>query len=164
MSFAVIDVVFIVLIVVLAIRGAIRGFVSEIGSMAALIVGLGGAILFYKSLSLLIGRYFGQSMWNPLIAFLALFLVLYLLVKLLEKLLHAVFDRLNLERLDRATGFFLGIAEGILAVGVLLFLMNWQPFFDTKRLLADSIFARLLFPILPSPQRIFGSAASAANV
>jgi membrane protein required for colicin V production len=155
MGFAAIDVVFLVLIVVLAIRGAIRGFVTEIGSVAALVVGLGGAILFYKPLAALIGRLFGVSMWNPLIAFLILFLLLYLVIKLLERLLHAVFDKLNLERLDRAIGFFLGLAEGLLAVCVLLFLLNWQPLFDARKLLEHSLFARVLSPILPSPQRIF---------
>jgi membrane protein required for colicin V production len=156
MGFAAIDIVFLVLIVVLAIRGAIRGFVTEIGSVAALVVGLGGAILFYKPLAALIGRLFGISMWNPLIAFLILFLVLYLVIKLLEHLLHAMFDKLNLERLDRAIGFFLGLAEGLLAVCVLLFLLNWQPLFDARKLLEHSLFARVLSPILPSPQRIFG--------
>jgi len=156
MSFAAIDVVFLVLILVLAIRGAIRGFVTEIGSVAALVIGLGGAILFYKPLAALIGRLFGISMWNPLIAFLILFLVLYLVIKLLEHLLHSLFDKLNLERLDRAIGFFLGLAEGLLAVCVLLFLLNWQPLFDARKLFEHSLFARFLSPILPSPQRIFG--------
>jgi membrane protein required for colicin V production len=155
-SFAAIDIVFLLLLVVLAIRGAIRGFVTEIGSVAALVVGLGGAILFYKPLAALIGRMFGTSMWNPLIAFLVLFLLLYLVIKALEHLLHAVFDKLNLERLDRAIGFFLGLAEGLLAVCVLLFLLRWQPLFDTHRLLEHSLFDRFLAPILPSPQRIFG--------
>ena len=36
MSFASIDIVFAVLILVLAVRGAIRGFVAEFGSVAAL--------------------------------------------------------------------------------------------------------------------------------
>jgi len=156
MSFAAIDMVFLVLVIVLAIRGAIRGFVSEIGSVAALVAGFGGAILFYKPSAALIGRMFGSSMWNPLIAFLVLFLVLYLVIKALEHLLHALFDRLNLERLDRAIGLFLGLAEGLLAVSILLFLLNWQPWFEARRLLEHSLFARFLAPILPSPQRIFG--------
>ncbi len=156
MGFAAIDIVFLVLIVVLVIRGAIRGFVTEVGSVAALVIGFGGAILFYKPLAALIGRLFGVSMWNPLIAFLVLFLVLYLVIKLLEHLLHAMFDKLNLERLDRAIGFFFGLAEGLLAVCVLLFLLNWQPLFDARKLLEHSLFARVLSPILPSPQRIFG--------
>ena len=105
---------------------------------------------------LLIEKWFGRSLWNPLIAFLVLFLLLYLLVKLLERLLAAAFERLKLEKLDRAIGLFLGLAEGLLAVCIVLFLLNWQPFFEVKGILAQSLFARFLSPILPSPQRIFG--------
>jgi membrane protein required for colicin V production len=156
MSIAAIDIVFALLILVLAVRGAIRGFVAEFGSVAALFLGLGGAIALYKSVAVLIGKWFGTSLWNPLIALLVVFLLIYLLVKALERLLEALFDRLNLERLDRAIGLFLGLAEGLLLVGVLLFLLNWQPFFDTRGLLRDSLFARFLSPLLPSRERLFG--------
>jgi len=155
MSYATIDLVFAVLIVVLAVRGAIRGFVAEFGSVAALFLGLGGAIALYKSVAALLGKWFGTSLWNPLIGFLVVFLLIYLVVKLLERLLAALFDKLNLERLDRAIGLFLGLAEGLLLAGVLLFLLNWQPFFDTRGLLQDSLFARFLSPLLPSPERLF---------
>jgi membrane protein required for colicin V production len=156
MSYATIDLVFAVLIVVLAVRGAIRGFVAEFGSVAALFLGLGGAIALYKSVAALIGKWFGVSLWNPLIGFLVVFLLIYLVVKLLERLLAALFDKLDLDRLDRAIGLFLGLAEGLLLAGVLLFLLNWQPFFDTRGLLRDSLFARFLSPLLPSPERLFG--------
>ena len=156
MSFATIDIVFTILIVVLAVRGAIRGFVAEFGSVAALFLGLGGAIALYKSVAVLLGKWFGTSLWNPLIAFLVVFLLIYLVVKALERLLAALFDKLDLERLDRAIGLFLGLAEGLLLVGVLLFLLNWLPFLDTRGLLQDSLFARLLSPLLPSPERLSG--------
>ena len=155
MSFATIDIVFAILIAALAVRGAIRGFVAEFGSVAALFLGLGGAIALYKSVAALIGKWFGVSLWNPLIGFLVVFLLIYLVVKALERLLAALFDKLDLERLDRAIGLFLGLAEGLLLVGVLLVLLNWQPFFDIRGLLGDSLFARMLSPLLPSPERLF---------
>lgn len=164
MSFEVIDIVFGLLIVIAAIRGAIRGFVGEVGAMAALILGFGAAILFYKPVSVLLSRQFGHSMWHQLIAFLVLFLLLYLLVKLLEKLLYSLIERLNLDRLDSALGFFLGVAEGLILVGVLLFIINWQPFFDPQELLGSSFFARMLFPLLPSPERIFGPRGNVHDV
>ncbi len=155
LNFAVIDLVFTLLIVAASLRGAIRGFITEIGMMAALIVGLGGALVFTKSFARLLGQYFGDSLWNQIIAFLVIFLLIYILVKLLESLLRNIVDRLNLERLDRALGLFLGLGEGVLLVGILLFLLNWQPFFEVDQLLGSSIFAQLLFPLLPSPDRIF---------
>ena len=164
MSFEVIDIVFALLVVIAAIRGAFRGFVTEVGSMAALILGFGAAIVFYKPVALLLGRQFGQSMWNQLIAFLILFLLGYLLVKLVQRMLQNIIERLNLDRLDSALGFFLGLAEGLLVVGVVLFIINWQPFFDPKSMLGSSFFARMLFPVLPSPERIFGPRVFVENV
>jgi membrane protein required for colicin V production len=154
-QFELIDVVFAILIVIAAVRGAFRGFVTEVGSAASLILGIGGAILFYRPGARLIAGRFGESMWNPLIAFLVLFLVIYVAVKLVERMLAALFDRLNLNRLDSALGFFLGIGEGLLLVAAALFFLSWQPFFDPAPILGNSLFARFLFPLLPSPERIF---------
>lgn len=164
MTFEVIDIVFALLIVIAAIRGAFRGFVMEVGSMAALILSFACAIIFYKPVALILERQFGHSLWNPLISFLILFLLVYLLVKLVQRMLQNVIERLNLDRLDSALGFFLGIAEGLLVVGVALFVINWQPFFDPKGLLGSSFFARMLFPVLPSPERIFGPQVFVENV
>ena len=164
MSFEVIDIVFALLVVIAAIRGAFRGFITEVGSMAALILGFGAAIIFYKPVALLLDKQFGPTFWNQLIAFLVLFLLGYLLVKLVQRMLQNVIERLNLDRLDSALGFFLGIAEGLLVVGVALFVINWQPFFDPKGLLGSSFFARVLFPVLPSPERIFGPRVFVDNV
>ena len=164
MSFEVIDIVFALLVVIAAIRGAFRGFVTEVGSMAALIFGFGAAIIFNKPVALLLDKQFGPSMWNQLIAFLILFLLGYLLVKLVQRMLQNIIERLNLDRLDSALGFFLGVAEGLLVVGVALFIINWQPFFDPKSLLGSSFFARMLFPVLPSPERIFGPRVLVENV
>ncbi|MBN1835665.1 MAG: CvpA family protein [Spirochaetales bacterium] len=164
MRFEIIDVVFAILILVAAVRGAFRGFVAEAGSAAALVLGISGAVGFHRPVARIIARSFGESMWNPLIAFLVLFLVIYIVVKLVERLLAAVFEKLNLDRLDSALGFFLGIAEGLLLVAVVLFLLNWQPFFDPGPLLGDSLFARFLCPLLPSPERIFQTGTKPADV
>jgi membrane protein required for colicin V production len=164
LSFEIIDIVFALLVVIAAIRGAFRGFVTEVGSMAALILGFGAAIVLYKPVALLLERQFGHSTWNQLIAFLLLFLLGYLLVKLIQRMLQNVIERLNLDRLDSALGFFLGVAEGLLVVAAALFVINWQPFFDPGNLLGSSFFARMLFPVLPSPERIFGSKVFVENV
>jgi len=164
LSFEVIDIVFALLVIIAAVRGAFRGFVTEVGSMAALILGFASAIVFYKPVALLLDRQFGHSMWNQLIAFLILFLLVYLLVKLVQRMLQNIIERLNLDRLDSALGFFLGLAEGLIVVGVVLFIINWQPFFDPKSLLGSSFFARMLFPVLPSPERIFGPRVFVENV
>ena len=69
----------------------------------------------------------------------------------LQAALHNVLDKLNLERLDKALGLFLGLVEGVLAVAVLLFVMNWLESILSIRfsfLTGRSFFAALLRPLL----------------
>ncbi len=164
LDLAIIDLFFILLMLAAAIRGTFRGFVAEAGSMAALILGIGGGLLFARKLGQVLAGFMGESVWNQIIAFLALFMLIYLLVKLVEKMLHGLFDKLNLNRLDRVLGFFLGIAEGILFIGLILFVLVWQPFFDLADVLSSSIFFRVLFPLLPSTSIFSGSEAIFNNV
>lgn len=147
-NFAFIDVVLALLIFAAAVRGAMRGFLTEVGSMAAVILGIGGAVVFAGATARLLEAQFGASLWNEVISFLLLFLIIYIVVKLLENLLHNLFARLSLERLDRVLGFFLGLAEGALLAGLILLVINWQPFFETKSILAGSVFARILFSVV----------------
>jgi membrane protein required for colicin V production len=144
------DIVFIVLIAAGAIRCAFKGFIAEIMSFAALILGVVAAVFFSKAGATLIDTYVGFSNWNQIIAFLVIFVLVYLLVKLLEGILHRVLDKIHLEKLDRVLGFFLGLAEGGLAVVLLVYLMHVQPIFDLQALLDDSAIARFVLEIIPA--------------
>jgi membrane protein required for colicin V production len=143
------DIVFIVLIGAGAIRCAFKGFISEVLSFAALILGIVGAVFFSKAGAGLIDTYIGFSNWNQIIAFLIIFLVVYLLVKLIEGILHRVLDKIHLERLDRVLGLFLGLVEGGLVVVLLVYLMRVQPIFDLESLLNNSGIARFVLDIIP---------------
>jgi membrane protein required for colicin V production len=81
---------------------------------------------------------------------LVIFVIVYLLVKLLEGILHRVLDKIHLEKLDRVLGFFLGLAEGGLAVVLLVYLMHVQPIFDLQALLDNSTIARFVLEIIPA--------------
>lgn len=143
------DIVFIVLIAAGAIRCAFKGFISEVMSFAALILGIVAAVFFSKAGAGLIDTYIGFSNWNQIIAFLVIFLVAYLLIKLLEGILHRVLEKIQLERLDRVLGFFLGLVEGGLAVVLLVYLMRVQPIFDLHELLDKSAIAGFVLEIIP---------------
>ncbi len=143
------DIVFIVLIAAGAIRCAFKGFISEVMSFAALILGIVAAVFFSKAGAGLIDTYVGFSNWNQIIAFLAIFLVVYLVVKLIEGILHRLLDKIHLERLDRVLGFFLGFVEGALVVVLLVYLMRVQPIFDLQSLLDSSGIARFVLDIIP---------------
>ena len=58
--------------------------------------------------------------------------------------------QIHLEKLDRVLGFFLGLAEGGLAVVLLVYLMQVQPIFDLQALLENSTIARFVLEIIPA--------------
>ncbi len=147
------DIVFLILIAFAALRAGIRGFVHEFLSMAAVLLGIGSAVLFSGIAAQLLQPYLGGGTWSQVVAFLGLFLVVYVVVKLFENALNRLIERINLESLDRALGFFLGIAEGLFLVFVLVLILQLQPVFDVERLLLESEISRFLIPLLPYAER-----------
>ena len=143
------DIIFLVVLGVAAIRGAVRGFVSEVMSFAAIILALVASVLLYAPVAGLLDEIITRSPWAEIAAFLGVFLVTYLVVKLVERVAHSVFESLNLHHLDRVLGLFLGLLEGGLVAVLILMVLHWQPLFDAEPLLAESWFESILFPLLP---------------
>ncbi len=152
MQLAPLDIFFLALVGVAALRSAYRGFVAEVMSVAALVVGIGAAVLLSGQAAALIAQKLGPSVWNKVIAFLVIFLLCYLFVKIIERGLSGAVENLSLGGLDHALGFFLGIAEGLLVVAVIVLILQVQPFFKVDAALRASKIATVfmqLFPTLP---------------
>ncbi len=146
---ATIDIIFIIIILIAAIRCAFRGFVTEILSMAAIILGILGAVFLSGMVAGYIDEYFGLAKWSNIVAFLVLFLVIYIVVKGIERGLDRFLEKVQLEKLDKSLGLFLGIFEGLIIVGLVIFIMLIQPVFDVQKVLNDSWFAGVFFSIFP---------------
>ena len=150
MNLAAIDIIFIALIIIFTVRCAIKGFISEIMSMASIVLGLLAALYFYKN-----GGEFVRIKFMPdmkvipeIIAFAALFLIVFITIKILEIMLKEIIEGIRLGGVDRFLGIFFGAAEGIVVISLVLFLLRIQPLFDPGSLLANSFFAKLLLPLI----------------
>jgi len=150
MGLTAIDIVFLVVIAISALRCGLRGIVSELMSMAALVLGLLGAIFtFRKTAELLRGKFIPDVKALPeIIAFVAVFLTIFAVIKIIETVLKDIIERIQLGGPDRFFGFLLGIAEGLVVVCLLLFLINIQPFVKPALILEGSLFAELLMPFI----------------
>lgn len=158
MNIAVIDIVFASLVVILVIRCFLKGFIEEFMSMAALVLGLIFAFIFFKPGALFLTERFGVTVLPELASFSALFVIAFVVVKILEHILGDIIDRVNLTSVDRALGFVLGLVEGLLVVCFSLFVLSVQPLFDPAELLDGSLFARYLMPLVS----LAGESAAAA--
>ncbi len=144
----------------LAIRCLVRGFVAEVLSVAAYVVGLLAALLLYKPAGALIKDKFGVATASEVIGFVAVFVMAFLVVKLLERMLRQSLEAAHLETADRILGFLLGAAEGLIAISLILIVISIQPLFDAKKLLDGSFFARSILPVVgPEVSKALGGAA-----
>jgi len=155
---SVIDIVFLVLIGLLMIRCYLKGFIKELLSMAAIVLGALASIFLYKNGAMYLRENFWPELTNPIpeiISFVALFAVVFFIVKLLEILLKEVIKGLKLGGADKFLGFIFGFAEGVAVVSLILFLFQLiKPIYDASNLLSESFIADLLLPLITEPANI----------
>jgi membrane protein required for colicin V production len=146
----IIDIIFIVLIVILVIRCSLRGFIVEVMSMAAVVLGFLAALLLYSSGGVYIREKFMPDMrvLSEILAFVVLFLVVFILVKIVESILKGIIEGIHLGGLDRFLGIFFGLLEGLVVTGLILLVLAIQPLFDSREILGRSFFAEMLLPLI----------------
>ena len=150
------DWIFIVVLVLLGIRCMVKGFLAEVLSVAAILLGLLAALFLYKPAGALLvgwGLKATPGILPAVLGFAAVFLLTFLAVKIAKRLLKAGIEAAELGAVDRALGLVLGLAEGALLVSIALVIMSLlEPSLKSiggySRLLSGSFFARTLLPIL----------------
>jgi membrane protein required for colicin V production len=149
-SLGVIDIVFLVLVCLLVLRGGIRGFIREFLSWPTLALGTLGAVFFYKNGALFLERRFfpGMRVLPEILAFIGIFVIIFLAFKILEKILRDIVEGINLGGVDKALGAVFGFLEGAALTAFVLFLLVIQPLFDPAALLGSSALADLLLPLI----------------
>ncbi|MEE0998446.1 MAG: CvpA family protein, partial [Treponemataceae bacterium] len=80
-----------------------------------------------------------------------IFIVVYLIVRIIQQCLKNCFESDIMKGLDRALGFFFGVVEGIVYVGLILVILYAQPWFDATGVLQNSFFHNLLDGMLVVP-------------
>jgi len=143
-----IDIVIALVILFFAARTAIVGFVAEFFSKAAVIAGVAVAVVFYRGIAPYVSRIAGEKPFPEIVAFLLIFIVVYLAAKIVQNLAGNAFEGESMTNLDRAMGFFLGLAEGFLAAVVILIAIKGQTWLDLSFMTDRSVFARALDPFL----------------
>ena len=147
-----IDIIFVALIALLMLRCYIKGFVSELLSMAAIVLGVLASIYFYKNGGIYLRERFWPELTNPIpeiAAFIAIFIFIFLIGKLLEALLKGIVKGIKLGGADKFLGLIFGFAEGVALVSIILFIFQLiKPVYDASLLLEDSFIAKILIPLI----------------
>lgn len=120
-----VDIALILLILIGAISGFREGFLMELFSFAALLLGiLGGFKLMGEAMVLLSDEFDINKTILPYVAFAVVFIAILIAVKLLGKVIKLSIDRTFLGTVDQAAGAGLGILKAAFLLSVCLWILS----------------------------------------
>lgn len=120
-----IDVILGLLLIFSVIGGFKNGLITEIASLAALILGIWGAIHFsYITTELLIKYFDLKSDYLNIISFGVTFIVIVILVHIVGNVVNNMFDSMMLGVVNKLGGMVLGLARSILFLSIVLLVFD----------------------------------------
>lgn len=120
-----IDIFLAVLLLVAAVQGFRKGFIIELASLAALILGIWGGIKFSDLTAKFITKYTGfHSEFLNIIAFFVTFILIVILIHMMGKMLDKVIKIALLGFLNRLAGVIFGVLKIALILSVILLLFD----------------------------------------
>jgi len=144
------------LLVLFALRGFLKSFSGEFFSIVSLVLALAAGFILYKNgaaflRSLDLSAAVLKSALVPEIAaFAAVFFIVFIAGKIIGSVVKDIIQRLHLDFLDKILGIFLGLAEALALIVLVLFIIKNQPLFNPVSLLSKSVFSRFLLPFIGS--------------
>jgi len=131
------DIVFIVILAATAIFGIVRGFVRQVIGLAAVILGLILAGLYYGGMAEVIGKFVRDKLLCNFLGFLVVFLAVVAAGSLLGLLVSKAMKG-PLALVNRALGGVFGLVKAVLICGIIAFALAafevGRPSVETSRL------------------------------
>jgi membrane protein required for colicin V production len=120
-----IDAVIIIILGLSMVMGFINGLVKEVASLAALILGIWGAIKFSSFTAEKLYDYFDMSgSYVGIIAFLVTFGIIVVLIHFVGLIVNKIVDAAALSFVNRLLGIVFGLIKSVLILSVLFVVFN----------------------------------------
>ncbi|MHB9294600.1 putative membrane protein required for colicin V production [Pillotina sp. SPG140] len=150
---AIFDVILGIVLIILILRSALRGFVEESFSLAAGLLGMWVALLLYRNGANFIRLQFNTDLRivPEILSFIILFFIVFGAIKLLQSMIKDIIRRINVGTADHFLGALFGILEGLTVAALVVVLFRLQPIFDAQPLLAESFFAKMFANLTVTP-------------
>lgn len=155
MNLEVIDIIYIIIILIMAFYGFKKGFFSQLFTIVGLIVGLFVAYFFSDDLSPKLTEWFGGGRWNDLISFIILFVVFFSVCQFLNRIFKNSLEALGAQGIDKIFGFIFGSAQGLIIVIGITFLLTAQPIFDPTPIFENSTIGNWTLSVIPELEKIY---------
>lgn len=120
-----IDYIIIIFVLIGVIEGIFKGFIVEIASLAAFILGIWGAIKFSGIMSdFMVQHWDMQSEYVKTFAFLITFILIIIAVHFIGKLIQFIIRAVSLGFLDRIAGAVFGAIKTLFVLCVIILLLE----------------------------------------
>lgn len=134
-----VDIALIVLILIGAFLGYREGFLMELFSFAAIVLGVLGAFKLMGYAMLFLADEFDiNETILPYVAFALVFIAILIAVRLVGKIIKVSIDKTFLGRLDQAAGAGLGLLKAAFLISVSLWIMDSLDFDLPEKWTSDS--------------------------
>jgi membrane protein required for colicin V production len=119
------DLIILIPIVWLCIRGISKGFIIELASLIGLVLGILAAYYFSGYVQDFLKDYFTvKEQTLKVIAYIAIFLVVMIIAYLVGKAIEKVVDMVAMGWLNKLLGGIIGLAKGVVLVGIIFFIIE----------------------------------------
>jgi membrane protein required for colicin V production len=149
-----IDFVIIILLVFGLARGFINGFIKELASLLALILGIWGAIKFSVFTAEKLYDYFDMTgQYVGIIAFLITFIIIVIIIHFIGMIVDKFVETLSLGFLNSLLGLIFGVFKSALILSVIFVVLNAidaKHRFLPKKVIEDSRFYNPIADIAPA--------------
>jgi len=139
-----IDIIIIVLMLIFGIKGYLKGFIHELFSILIIVISLIGAILLYRSLAFVLGKYIENKDLTLLLSFLSIFLFIAILLIIIRNTITELIDNLNFKDFDCLLGVVFGLFKGLIICGIVFIFLKNHPVLGIGRYINGS----LIFPFI----------------
>jgi membrane protein required for colicin V production len=154
-----IDLVIVILLGLSVIAGFTNGFVKEVASLAALILGIWGAIKFSTFTAAKLYDWFDMSgQYVGIIAFLVTFMVIVVIIHFIGIIADKFIDAISLGFLNRILGMVFGLLKSVLILSVFFVILNAldarRPFLPKEKIERSRLYtpisdiAPAIFPVI----------------
>ena len=154
-----IDATILIILIISAVNGFINGLVKEAASLAALILGIWGAIKFSFFTAGKLYDYFDMTgRYVGIIAFLITFAIIVVIIHFIGILADKIVNAVSLGFVNRLLGILFGLLKSVLIMSVFFVILNAidarRPFLPKDRIEESkfyntiSDFAPVIFPII----------------
>lgn len=161
-SLVIIDCIFLLIILVIAVSATIKGFLGELFSKAAFFLGIILALVFYGKLMPVMAGFVSIPFIQAILSFVAIFIGVYLVIRIIQLILKKIFLSGSIMKgLDKSLGFFLGIIEGLIVIFFILFIINSIPYENVRAITNGSIFQKIFMAIMSNPAKYINTGVAA---